>query len=86
MSTLLTQLGQKTKVELDKKLALAGGTMTGAITLSGAPTASAIGDVGEPVDPERLARGGCGGRTGLSANRGSGAAGSECLDPERLGG
>ena len=40
MSTLLTQLGQKTKVELDKKLALAGGTMTGAITLSGAPTAS----------------------------------------------
>jgi hypothetical protein len=40
MSTLLTQLGQKTKVELDKKLALAGGTMTGAITLSGAPTAN----------------------------------------------
>src|SRR6056300_362781 len=39
MSTLLTQLGQKTKVELDKKLALAGGTMTGALTLSGAPTA-----------------------------------------------
>jgi len=37
---LLTQLGQKTKVELDKKLALAGGTMTGALTLSGAPTAS----------------------------------------------
>jgi hypothetical protein len=33
-------LGQKTKVELDKKLALAGGTMTGALTLSGAPTAS----------------------------------------------
>ena len=33
-------MGQKTKVELDKKLALAGGTMTGAITLSGAPTAS----------------------------------------------
>ena len=40
MSSLLTQLGQKTKVELDKKLALAGGTMTGALTLSGAPTAS----------------------------------------------
>ena len=40
MSTLLTQLGQKTKVELDKKVALAGGTMTGALTLSGAPTAS----------------------------------------------
>ncbi len=39
MSSLLTQLGQKTKVELDKKLALAGGTMTGALTLSGAPTA-----------------------------------------------
>ena len=39
MSTLLTQLGQKTKVELDKKVALAGGTMTGALTLSGAPTA-----------------------------------------------
>jgi hypothetical protein len=33
-------LGQKTKVELDKKLALAGGTMTGALTLSGAPTSS----------------------------------------------
>ena len=40
MSSLLTQLGQKTKVELDKKLALAGGTMTGALTLSGAPTSS----------------------------------------------
>ena len=40
MSSLLTQLGQKTKVELDKKLALAGGTMTGALTLSGAPTAN----------------------------------------------
>ena len=40
MSSLLTQLGQKTKVELDKKLALAGGTMTGALTLSGAPTDS----------------------------------------------
>ena len=40
MSSLLTQLGQKTKVELDKKLALAGGTMTGALTLSGAPTNS----------------------------------------------
>ena len=40
MSTLLTQLGQKTKVELDKKVALAGGTMTGALTLSGAPTAN----------------------------------------------
>src|SRR6056300_1215554 len=40
MSSLLTQLGQKTKVELDKKLALAAGTMTGALTLSGAPTAS----------------------------------------------
>jgi len=40
MSSLLTQLGQKTKIELDKKLALAGGTMTGALTLSGAPTAS----------------------------------------------
>jgi len=39
MSSLLTQLGQKTKVELDKKLALAGGTMTGVLTLSGAPTA-----------------------------------------------
>ncbi|MEK9770707.1 MAG: hypothetical protein VW683_17490, partial [Betaproteobacteria bacterium] len=40
MSSLLTQLGQKTKVELDKKLALAGGTMTGALTLSGAPTSN----------------------------------------------
>ena len=40
MSSLLTQLGQKTKVELDKKLALAGGTMTGALTLSGAPTSA----------------------------------------------
>src|SRR6056300_1498630 len=40
MSSLLTQLGQKTKVELDKKLALAAGTMTGALTLSGAPTDS----------------------------------------------
>ena len=40
MSSLLTQLGQKTKVELDKKLALAGGTMPGALTLSGAPTAN----------------------------------------------
>ena len=40
MSSLLTQLGQKTKVELDKKLALAGGTMTGDLTLSGAPTAN----------------------------------------------
>jgi len=40
MSSLLTQLGQKTKVELDKKLALAGGTMTGTLTLSGAPTSS----------------------------------------------
>jgi hypothetical protein len=40
MSSLLTQLGQKTKVELDKKLALAGGTMTGDLTLSGAPTDS----------------------------------------------
>ena len=40
MSSLLTQLGQKTKVELDKKLALAGGTMTGALTLSGVPTDS----------------------------------------------
>ena len=40
MSSLLTQLGQKTKVELDKKLALAGGTMTGALTLNGAPTAN----------------------------------------------
>ena len=40
MSSLLTQLGQKTKVELDKKLALAGGTMTGALTLSADPTAN----------------------------------------------
>jgi hypothetical protein len=40
MSSLLTQLGQKTKVELDKKLALAGGTMTGALTLSADPSAN----------------------------------------------
>src|SRR6056300_541907 len=40
MSSLLTQLGQKTKLEVGKKLALAGGTMTGALTLSGAPTDS----------------------------------------------
>jgi len=52
MSTLLTQLGQKTKVELDKKLALAGGTMTGAITLSGAPTANLHAATKQYVDGE----------------------------------
>jgi len=37
-SSILYTIGQKTKTELDKKLNLAGGTMTGALTLSGAPT------------------------------------------------
>ena len=52
MSSLLTQLGQKTKVELDKKLALAGGTMTGALTLSGAPTANLHAATKQYVDGE----------------------------------
>lgn len=52
MSSLLTQLGQKTKVELDKKLALAGGTMTGALTLSGAPTANLHAVTKQYVDGE----------------------------------
>ena len=52
MSSLLTQLGQKTKVELDKKLALAGGTMTGALTLSGAPTANLHAATKQYVDSE----------------------------------
>ena len=39
-SSILYTIGQKTKTELDKKLNLAGGTMTGALTLSGAPTSN----------------------------------------------
>ena len=38
-SSIFYTLGSKVKTELDKKLNLAGGTMTGALTLSGAPTA-----------------------------------------------
>lgn len=39
-SSIFYTLGSKVKTELDKKLNLAGGTMTGALTLSGAPTAN----------------------------------------------
>lgn len=39
-TSILYTIGQKTKTELDKKLNLAGGTMTGALTLSGAPTSN----------------------------------------------
>lgn len=39
-SSIFYALGSKVKTELDKKLNLAGGTMTGALTLSGAPTAN----------------------------------------------
>lgn len=39
-SSIFYTLGAKVKTELDKKLNLAGGTMTGALTLSGAPTAN----------------------------------------------
>ncbi len=37
-SSIFYSLGSKVKTELDKKLDLAGGTLTGALTLSGAPT------------------------------------------------
>ncbi len=39
-SSIFYTLGSKVKTELDKKLDLAGGTLTGALTLSGAPTAN----------------------------------------------
>jgi len=39
-TSILYTIGQKTKAELDKKLNLAGGTMTGSLTLSGAPTSN----------------------------------------------
>jgi peptidoglycan hydrolase CwlO-like protein len=38
-SSIFYTLGSKVKTELDKKLNLTGGTLTGALTLSGAPTA-----------------------------------------------
>lgn len=40
MSSIFQLIGAKTKTELDKKLALAGGTLTGSLTLSGAPTSN----------------------------------------------
>lgn len=40
MSSIFQLIGSKTKTELDKKLALAGGTLTGNLTLSGAPTSN----------------------------------------------
>lgn len=40
MSSIFQLIGAKTKTELDKKLALAGGTLTGNLTLSGAPTSN----------------------------------------------
>ena len=38
-SSIFYSLGSKVKTELDKKVNLAGGTLTGALILSGAPTA-----------------------------------------------
>jgi hypothetical protein len=40
MSSIFQLIGAKTKTELDKKLALAGGTLTGNLTLSGAPSSN----------------------------------------------
>ena len=40
MSSIFQLIGAKTKTELDKKLNLAGGSLTGALTLSGAPTSN----------------------------------------------
>jgi len=40
MSSIFQLIGAKTKTELDKKLNLTGGTLTGALTLSGAPTSN----------------------------------------------
>lgn len=51
-TSILYTIGQKTKAELDKKLDLAGGTMTGALTLSGAPSSDLHAATKAYVDSE----------------------------------